>query len=163
MEAISTFDIFKIGVGPSSSHTMGPWRAAQQFLSRCRPEVVWRNELTWRDPDAIQAGLRGIWEVMRRCIFHGCHTEGTLPGGLGVIRRAARINRALLDGQEIADVDAWVQAVRQHGYKVQGNVRRWIGGADPGEHQRMLKDIRFIVWSVTSSGERQAGEKKERG
>jgi L-serine dehydratase len=34
MEAISTFDIFKIGVGPSSSHTMGPWRAAQQFLAR---------------------------------------------------------------------------------------------------------------------------------
>ena len=31
-EAISVFDIFKIGVGPSSSHTLGPWRAAQQFL-----------------------------------------------------------------------------------------------------------------------------------
>lgn len=31
-EAISVFDIFKIGIGPSSSHTLGPWRAAQQFL-----------------------------------------------------------------------------------------------------------------------------------
>ena len=31
MESISTFDIFKIGVGPSSSHTMGPWRAAEAF------------------------------------------------------------------------------------------------------------------------------------
>ena len=31
-EAISAFDIFKIGIGPSSSHTLGPWRAAQQFL-----------------------------------------------------------------------------------------------------------------------------------
>jgi L-serine dehydratase len=30
-EQISVFDIFKIGVGPSSSHTLGPWRAAQQF------------------------------------------------------------------------------------------------------------------------------------
>ena len=36
MEAISVFDIFKIGVGPSSSHTLGPWRAAQRFLARCR-------------------------------------------------------------------------------------------------------------------------------
>ena len=36
MESISVFDIFKIGVGPSSSHTMGPWRAAQQFLAACR-------------------------------------------------------------------------------------------------------------------------------
>ena len=31
-EAISVFDIFKIGVGPSSSHTLGPWRAAQRFI-----------------------------------------------------------------------------------------------------------------------------------
>jgi L-serine dehydratase len=31
-EAISVFDIFKIGVGPSSSHTLGPWRAALRFL-----------------------------------------------------------------------------------------------------------------------------------
>ncbi len=31
-EAISVFDMFKIGVGPSSSHTLGPWRAAQRFV-----------------------------------------------------------------------------------------------------------------------------------
>src|SRR5262245_24677063 len=31
-EAISAFDMFKIGVGPSSSHTLGPWRAAQKFV-----------------------------------------------------------------------------------------------------------------------------------
>jgi L-serine dehydratase len=36
VESISVFDIFKIGVGPSSSHTMGPWRAAQQFLAIAR-------------------------------------------------------------------------------------------------------------------------------
>ena len=31
-ESISVFDIFKIGIGPSSSHTLGPWRAAQRFI-----------------------------------------------------------------------------------------------------------------------------------
>lgn len=31
-ESISVFDIFKIGVGPSSSHTLGPWRAALRFI-----------------------------------------------------------------------------------------------------------------------------------
>lgn len=31
-EAISVFDMFKIGVGPSSSHTLGPWRAAMLFV-----------------------------------------------------------------------------------------------------------------------------------
>lgn len=32
-EQLSAFDIFKIGIGPSSSHTLGPWRAAQQFAN----------------------------------------------------------------------------------------------------------------------------------
>ena len=36
MPAISVFDMFKVGVGPSSSHTLGPWRAAQAFLRRLR-------------------------------------------------------------------------------------------------------------------------------
>src|SRR3982751_4221345 len=31
-ESISVFDMLKIGVGPSSSHTLGPWRAALRFL-----------------------------------------------------------------------------------------------------------------------------------
>ncbi|MEJ2751641.1 MAG: serine dehydratase beta chain, partial [Chloroflexota bacterium] len=36
MQYLSVFDMIKIGVGPSSSHTMGPWRAAQRFLEeRC--------------------------------------------------------------------------------------------------------------------------------
>ena len=33
MEVVSIFDIFKIGVGPSSSHTLGPWKAALKFSS----------------------------------------------------------------------------------------------------------------------------------
>ncbi|RYZ23512.1 MAG: L-serine ammonia-lyase [Chitinophagaceae bacterium] len=37
-EAISVFDIFKIGIGPSSSHTLGPWRAAQRFTEVLRQQ-----------------------------------------------------------------------------------------------------------------------------
>jgi len=37
-EQISVFDIFKIGIGPSSSHTLGPWRAAQQFTALLREQ-----------------------------------------------------------------------------------------------------------------------------
>src|SRR6476469_7882349 len=36
MAAISAFDIFKIGVGPSRTHTLGPWRAAQRAGERWR-------------------------------------------------------------------------------------------------------------------------------
>ncbi len=37
-EQISVFDMFKIGIGPSSSHTLGPWRAAQQFVQMLEQE-----------------------------------------------------------------------------------------------------------------------------
>src|SRR6201746_1466582 len=36
--AVSVFDLFKIGIGPSSSHTVGPMRAAHLFVSRLRHE-----------------------------------------------------------------------------------------------------------------------------
>jgi len=39
-ESISVFDIFKIGVGPSSSHTLGPWRAALRFLSTLKQQGI---------------------------------------------------------------------------------------------------------------------------
>ncbi len=40
MQRISVFDMLKIGVGPSSSHTMGPWRAAERFLQECQAEGI---------------------------------------------------------------------------------------------------------------------------
>ena len=39
-EAISVFDMFKIGVGPSSSHTLGPWRAGNHFLKSLEKKNV---------------------------------------------------------------------------------------------------------------------------
>lgn len=41
MEQISVFDILKIGVGPSSSHTLGPWRAALRFVETLRKKRVY--------------------------------------------------------------------------------------------------------------------------
>ena len=52
-EFISVFDMFKIGVGPSSSHTLGPWRAAAAFLERLK-----RNNLI-RGVTAVQVDLYG--------------------------------------------------------------------------------------------------------
>lgn len=36
MQSISVFEIIKVGIGPSSSHTMGPWKAAEIFLDKIR-------------------------------------------------------------------------------------------------------------------------------
>jgi L-serine dehydratase len=45
MESISVFDIIKIGIGPSSSHTMGPWRAAKMFLASLSKKNILLTEL----------------------------------------------------------------------------------------------------------------------
>ncbi len=38
MQSISVFEIIKVGIGPSSSHTMGPWNAAENFLRQIRAD-----------------------------------------------------------------------------------------------------------------------------
>jgi L-serine dehydratase len=45
-EAISVFDMFKIGVGPSSSHTLGPWRAAQRFTNSLQQQNLLLNVIS---------------------------------------------------------------------------------------------------------------------
>ena len=39
-ECISVFDMLKISIGPSSSHTLGPWRAAERFLEELRANNI---------------------------------------------------------------------------------------------------------------------------
>ena len=45
MECISIFDMLKIGIGPSSSHTLGPWRAAERWINHLK-KVHLFNEIT---------------------------------------------------------------------------------------------------------------------
>lgn len=46
MESISVFDIIKVGIGPSSSHTMGPWKAAEMFLNAYEADLKDANSIT---------------------------------------------------------------------------------------------------------------------
>ena len=43
MNVISVFDMFKVGIGPSSSHTLGPWKAAQHFITHLSKETKLRD------------------------------------------------------------------------------------------------------------------------
>ena len=78
-------------------------------------EVVMENENTWRPEAETRSGMRKIWEVMKACIYKGCHTEGVLPGGLNVKRRAFELNRKLLKDRPYHDYDSWVKAIREGG------------------------------------------------
>lgn len=65
-------------------------------------EVMRRNEHHWRSDAEIDAGLINIWRVMQACVERGLRTEGTLPGGFKVRRRAARLYRDLTSNPEAA-------------------------------------------------------------
>jgi L-serine dehydratase len=78
-------------------------------------EVVMENENAWRPEKQTREGVLNIWKVMNECIYRGCHTEGILPGGLNVKRRAAELNKKLLGGKKYNDYQSWIAAIRTGG------------------------------------------------
>lgn len=65
-------------------------------------QIMRRNEQHWRSDAEIDAGLLRIWQVMQDCVKRGCATEGVLPGGFKVKRRAAPLFKALSSNPEQA-------------------------------------------------------------
>jgi L-serine dehydratase len=98
-----------------------PVNTADDLLHWCRKtglsiyEIVMENEHAWRHEDETRKGLLDIWQVMKECMYRGCHAEGILPGGLHVKRRAAGLNKKLLRGAAYNDHDSWINAIRQGG------------------------------------------------
>lgn len=78
-------------------------------------EVVMENENTWRPEAKTREGVLQIWKTMSECMYIGCHSEGILPGGLNVKRRAANLNKKLLAGKEYHDYDSWIKTIREGG------------------------------------------------
>lgn len=72
MEAISVFHIFKIGVGPSSSHTMGPWRATEAFLQSLQARAALE--------DVVHLNVRLYGSLSKTGIGHG--TDRAIVWGL---------------------------------------------------------------------------------
>lgn len=94
-------------------------------LNKTIPEIVFANELMWRSPEAIRMGLLNIWEVMKLCIFKGCHTTGTLPGGLEVTRRAHPMSSKLLGTRTYHNVDDWMMQISRGGHTFQ-QILKWV-------------------------------------
>ena len=85
-----------------------PFRTGEELLEQTRrhrcsiAELMRANERFWRDDAEIDAGLARIWQVMQDCVVRGCRTEGVLPGGFKVKRRAPDLHRHLLSRAEAA-------------------------------------------------------------
>jgi L-serine dehydratase len=67
------------------------------------PAMLRANELARMTAAQLDAGLERIWQVMRDCIAHGLVTEGQLPGGLNVKRRAAKLWRQEQEARHLAN------------------------------------------------------------
>ena len=98
-----------------------PIDTSENLLHWCRKtgmgisEVVMENENAWRPELETRKGLLNIWNVMKECMLRGCHTTGVLPGGLNVKRRAADLNKKLLNKKRFDNYDDWIKAIRAGG------------------------------------------------
>jgi len=71
-------------------------------------DLVLRNECARRPESEVREGLLDIWRVMQQCIEAGMRTDGVLPGGLKVRRRAGALRRQLTGEAGLAEPADWV-------------------------------------------------------
>jgi L-serine dehydratase len=95
-------------IAPDAAMLPHPFHSGDELLLRAQEiggsiaDVVRRNERHWRSDADTEAGLLKIWGVMRDCVTRGCATDGVLPGGFKVKRRAAQLHRDLTANPEAA-------------------------------------------------------------
>ncbi len=88
-------------IAPDTTVLPHPFRSGEELLQRCQEiggsiaAVMRANEGHWRSNTEIDAGLLKIWGVMQACVERGCRTDGVLPGGFQVKRRAKALREAL--------------------------------------------------------------------
>ena len=95
-------------IAPDVTVLPHPFHSGEELLLRAQEiggsiaDVVRRNERHWRSDADTEAGLMKIWRVMQDCVKRGCATDGVLPGGFKVKRRAAPLYRDLTAHPEAA-------------------------------------------------------------
>jgi L-serine dehydratase len=96
-------------IAPDTTVLPKPFHTGEELLVRCRhdgmtiAQVMRANERHWRSDREIDAGLHEIWNVMQACVTRGLSSDGTLPGGLKVKRRAAEWHQKLRAARGPAD------------------------------------------------------------
>ncbi|QJR82582.1 L-serine ammonia-lyase [Alteromonas pelagimontana] len=78
-----------------------PFKSAAELMEMCKANglcissLMLKNEAVHRPAHEVKEKLFGIWQVMKACIQRGIESEGILPGGLKVVRRAPGLYRRL--------------------------------------------------------------------
>ena len=88
-------------------------------------EIVWENELVLRSEQEIDTDLRKIWDTMLECMYIGCHSKGTLPGGLNVKRRAFDTHQKLIKDLSYTNQSEWIDSIRSTEVKFR-EILKWV-------------------------------------
>ncbi len=113
------------------SHFPFPIEKGTELLHYCKTEsksiseIVMKNELALRSEAEINEKFESVWNVMLTSMYNGCHTEGTLPGGLNVHRRAFDMHNRLIGDTKYNNTKEWTQAIRNTEVKFR-QILKWV-------------------------------------
>lgn len=109
-----------------------PVQRGDELLAFCAKEkksiseIILENERSLRTHSEIDAQIQSIWNTMLECMHIGCHTEGHLPGGLNVRRRAFDIHKKLMTTAGSYDSPQnWLETIRKTEVKFR-QILKWV-------------------------------------
>ncbi|WP_117885522.1 L-serine ammonia-lyase [Aureibaculum luteum] len=108
-----------------------PIKLGTELLAYCKSQnraisdVVLENEKSIRTPEKIDYEFHRIWNTMLECMYTGCHTEGNLPGGLNVRRRAFDTHKNLIGVSLYNNPQEWLEAIRNTEVKFR-QILKWV-------------------------------------
>ncbi|GAB4507649.1 MAG: L-serine ammonia-lyase [Allomuricauda sp.] len=108
-----------------------PVRTGDELLQHCNAQnksisqIVMENELSLRTEEEINEGIANIWNTMLESMYIGCHTEGKLPGGLNVKRRAFEIHQKLKGEVPYSNPQEWLESIRDTEVKFR-QIIKWV-------------------------------------
>lgn len=88
-------------------------------------EIVYENEISMRTPENVHSELMRVWHTMLECMYIGCHSEGILPGGLNVRRRAFDMHQNLIGLANYSNPQEWLECIRKTEVKFR-QILKWV-------------------------------------
>ncbi|POY40513.1 L-serine ammonia-lyase [Flavobacterium alvei] len=88
-------------------------------------DIVYENEKSMRPEAEIHSELMRIWNTMLECMYIGCHSEGILPGGLHVRRRAFDMHQHLIGLAHYNSPQTWLEEIRLTEVKFR-QILKWV-------------------------------------
>ena len=108
-----------------------PIQTSKELLDVCTrenksiSEIIWMNETSLRTSEEVDKELRRVWDTMLECMYIGCHTDGILPGGLNVRRRAYKSYQKLKGSLDYNNHTEWIESIRHTEVKFR-QIFKWV-------------------------------------